>query len=54
MTEAISRRLAHIGEENSSMSECPDLILLDGGKGHVSVIKELMREKGVETPFSVW
>lgn len=50
MTEAISRRLAHIGEENSSMSECPDLILLDGGKGHVSVIKELMREKGVEIP----
>ena len=32
------------------MSECPDLILLDGGKGHVSVIKELMREKGVEIP----
>ena len=50
MTETISRRLSHIGEENGSMSTCPDLILLDGGKGHVSVIKELMREKGFEIP----
>jgi excinuclease ABC subunit C len=50
MTETISRRLSHIGEENGSMCTCPDLILLDGGKGHVSVIKELMREKGFEIP----
>lgn len=50
MTEAISRRLSHIGEENGSMSICPDLILLDGGKGHVSVIKELLRNEGYDIP----
>jgi len=51
MTEAISRRLDHIGAgENDSMNAYPDLILLDGGKGHVSVIKELLREKGFDIP----
>lgn len=50
MTEAVSRRLAHIGEEGGSMSAYPDLILLDGGKGHVSVIKELLRARGFDIP----
>ncbi len=51
MTEAISRRLDHIGKgENDSMNAYPDLLLLDGGKGHVSVIKQLLREKGFDIP----
>ena len=52
MSEAISRRLAHIGEDgsDSGMSAYPDLILLDGGKGHVSVIKNLLRDKGFDIP----
>lgn len=50
MREAISRRLTHIGVEGDSMEACPDLILLDGGRGHVSVIRELMRETGFEIP----
>lgn len=50
MREAISRRLSHIGIEGDSMEDCPDLILLDGGRGHVSVIRELMRELGMEIP----
>lgn len=50
MREAISRRLSHIGIAGDSMEECPDLILLDGGRGHVSVIRELMRETGMEIP----
>ncbi len=50
MREAISRRLTHIGVEGDSMEACPDLILLDGGKGHVSVIRELMQETGFEIP----
>ncbi len=50
MTEAIERRLAHIGAENDSLSAYPDLILLDGGKGHVSVIRRLIREKGFDIP----
>lgn len=51
MTEAISRRLDHIGAgENDSMNAYPDLLLLDGGRGHVSVIKALLREKGFDIP----
>ncbi|MGN1347269.1 MAG: excinuclease ABC subunit UvrC [Eubacteriales bacterium] len=50
MREAISRRLAHIGVEGDTMAACPDLILLDGGRGHVSVIRELMQETGMEIP----
>ncbi len=44
MREAISRRLSHTEDSY------PDLILLDGGKGHVSVIRELMRELGCDIP----
>ena len=50
MTEALSRRLAHIGQPDDSMSAEPDLILLDGGRGHVSVIKEMMAREGYEIP----
>jgi len=48
MREAISRRLGHIGDE--SFPPPPDLILLDGGKGHVSVIRQLTEEMGCDIP----
>ena len=48
MREAISRRIEHLSDEDGAYSRCPDLILLDGGKGHVHVIRELLREKGRE------
>lgn len=44
MREAISRRLEHKEEEY------PDLILLDGGKGHVSVIRRMLCEKNITIP----
>lgn len=44
MTEAIKRRLNHTEDEY------PDLILLDGGKAHVSVINELLSEMGIDIP----
>lgn len=44
MREAIERRLAHTEDEY------PDLILLDGGRGHVSVIRELLRERNINIP----
>ena len=50
MREAIKRRLEHLSDESGSFSEYPDLILLDGGKGHVSTVRALMREMGVEIP----
>ena len=48
MREALSRRLDHLEDESGSFSELPDLILLDGGKGHVSVVRELLREKDLD------
>ncbi len=52
MSEVISRRLAHIAEnkEGDALAEAPDLILLDGGKGHVGVITELLSSLGYEIP----
>lgn len=43
MREAVSRRLAHTGD-------MPDLILLDGGRGHVSTIRRLLEEMGINIP----
>lgn len=45
MREALSRRFAHRDEQ-----PLPDLLLLDGGKGHVGVVKELLREQGIVLP----
>ena len=50
MREALTRRLAHLSDESGSFSRLPDLILLDGGRGHVSVIRELLSEMGIEIP----
>ena len=50
MREAISRRLSHLGDGTGSFSSVPDLILLDGGKGHVSTVKALMEEMGIDIP----
>ncbi len=45
MSEAIRRRLAHADSDG-----LPDLLLLDGGKGHLSVISELLRDMGADIP----
>jgi len=50
MREAILRRLAHADDEGGSYASLPDLILLDGGKGHVGVIREAVREAGFDIP----
>lgn len=50
MREALSRRLAHLSDSSGSFSHRPDLILLDGGRGHVSVVRELMEELGLDIP----
>ncbi len=44
MKEAVARRLSHREDE------LPDLILLDGGKGHVFVIRELLSEMNIYIP----
>ena len=50
MREAISRRLAHLEDSEGSFASLPDLILLDGGKGHVSCVREVLRERGIDIP----
>lgn len=45
MSEAIKRRLLH-----PEWGPFPDLILLDGGAGHVSAIRHVMAEAGVDIP----
>ena len=50
MREALDRRLAHLEDGEGSFGKLPDLILLDGGRGHVGVIRELMEERGLDIP----
>ncbi len=50
MTETIRRRLMNLEDKDESFSTAPDLILLDGGKGHVGVIRELMDELAMDIP----
>ena len=51
MSEALQRRLTHIGkDDDASMNIAPDLILLDGGIGHVNTVKSLMRDMNIEIP----
>ncbi|MBR2650392.1 MAG: excinuclease ABC subunit UvrC [Clostridia bacterium] len=50
MREAIGRRLSHIGDTSPSLSEAPDLILLDGGDTHVATVKPLLAERGFDIP----
>ncbi len=50
MTEALRRRLLRAEDSDASFSHLPDLILLDGGKGHVGVIKELLCELSLDIP----
>ena len=50
MREALSRRLSHLNDYEGSFSEKPDLILLDGGAGHVSTVRTLLSELGIDIP----
>ena len=51
MRETLSRRLSHLNDgSDSSLSAAPDLILLDGGMGHVGVVRELLRDMKIDIP----
>lgn len=51
MREAIRRRFSHLSDENSSFAEMPDLVLLDGGKGHVNAVREVLAEMNISVPL---
>lgn len=48
MREVIRRRLSHLDDAQGSMSEYPDLILLDGGKTHVGAVREVLDDMGID------
>lgn len=51
MREVLSRRFVRFHEgEDEYFSRLPDLILLDGGKGHVAAVTPVIRELGITTP----
>ena len=45
--EVLSRRLAKIGTEEEEKFPKPDLIVIDGGKGQLSSVKEVFDDMGV-------
>lgn len=55
MSEVISRRIKRYFEEkdqsDSTFGRLPDLILLDGGKGHVSTIEPILRANNLDIPL---
>jgi excinuclease ABC subunit C len=51
MKEALIRRLRHLKEDSTgSFAQYPDLLLIDGGRGHVSVALEALEEEGFHIP----
>lgn len=48
MQEVIERRIKRYLEGDESFAPLPDLILLDGGKGHVAAVKEILDKLGVQ------
>ena len=50
MREALQRRLTRLkqGDSDPGFAKKPDLILLDGGEGHVSVVRELMHQMQID------
>lgn len=53
MREVITRRLDAYEREKQTgegFGRLPDLILLDGGKGHVASITPILKEKGIDIP----
>ena len=50
MREALCRRFNHLEDESGSFANIPDLVLLDGGRTHVSCVRETLSEMGIEVP----
>lgn len=51
MQEVLRRRLMRIGSDDDEyFNKKPDLILLDGGKGHVSSVQPIIHELGLNIP----
>ncbi|MDR0975389.1 MAG: excinuclease ABC subunit UvrC [Christensenellaceae bacterium] len=47
MREVLTRRLARIGDADVSFGAAPDLIVIDGGKGQLSAVSDLIEPHGI-------
>ena len=50
LTEMLTRRFRRALEGDPSFSTLPDLILMDGGQGQVSVAEKVLKELGISLP----
>ncbi|NLT57691.1 MAG: excinuclease ABC subunit UvrC [Clostridiales bacterium] len=50
MREVIWRRMRRFRQGEEGFEQLPDLLLLDGGRGHLSAVQEVLRELGVDIP----
>ena len=50
MTEVLSRRFRRVFEGDDAFSVLPDIIFMDGGKGHVSTALEVIDATGLDIP----
>lgn len=48
LQEVLTRRLDKLGSEEEEKFPKPDLIIIDGGKGQLSAVKEIFDSKGIE------
>lgn len=51
MQEVLRRRMQRYLDGDESFSPLPDLILLDGGRGHISAVAEVFEEMGIDVPL---
>lgn len=51
MQEVLRRRLTRYLEKDEAFSPLPDLILLDGGQGHISAVSEVFDELKIDVPL---
>ena len=51
MQEVLRRRMTRYLDGDESFSPLPDLILLDGGRGHISAVSEVFGELGIDVPL---
>lgn len=51
MQEVLRRRITRYLDGDESFSPLPDLILLDGGKGHISAVSEVFEELKADVPL---
>ena len=51
MQEVLRRRFTRLLDGDEGFSDKPDLILLDGGQGHVSAVREVFDEMDIDVPL---